>query len=110
MIDLEDAQRFVLQACPPMAAVVVELEAAIGRVLAEDVESSEDVPPFANSAVDGYAVRAADLADVPAELSVVGELAAGAAPFDGVLGPGQAVRIMTGAPIPASGAAVPFPR
>ena len=68
--------------------------------------AGEDVPPFANSAVDGYAVRAADLAAVPAELTVVGELAAGAAPYDGVLEPGQAVRIMTGAPIPAGADAV----
>ena len=70
----------------------------LGRVLAADVVAAEDVPPFANSAVDGYAVRAADLATVPAELAVVGEVAAGAAPFAGVLGRGEAVRIMTGAP------------
>jgi molybdopterin molybdotransferase len=106
VIDVEDAQRTILEACPPMAAVESEMDDLVGRVLAEDVTASEDVPPFANSAVDGYAVRAADLAQLPAELSVVGELAAGAAPYDGVLGPGQAVRIMTGAPIPAGADAV----
>jgi molybdenum cofactor synthesis domain-containing protein len=106
VIDVEDAQRTVLEACAPMAPVDTALDDAVGRVLATDVTAPEDVPPFANSAVDGYAVRTADLAAVPVELSVVGELAAGAAPYDGVLGPGQAVRIMTGAPIPAGADAV----
>ena len=64
-----------------------------------DVVSAETVPPFDNSAVDGYAVRADDLADVPVELTVVGEIAAGAAPTRSV-GPGEAIRIMTGAPVP----------
>jgi molybdenum cofactor synthesis domain-containing protein len=106
VIDVEDAQRTILEACPPMAAVETPLEDVVGRVLAADVTAGEDVPPFANSAVDGYAVRAADVAAAPAELTVVGELAAGAAPYDGVLGPGQAVRIMTGAPIPDGADAV----
>jgi molybdenum cofactor synthesis domain-containing protein len=106
VIDVEDAQRTILEACPPMAPVRATLDDLVGRVLAVDVTAAEDVPPFANSAVDGYAVRAADLVDAPVELDVVGELAAGAAPYDGVLGPGQAVRIMTGAPIPAGADAV----
>ena len=101
MIDLEDAQQTVLAACPPLAPVVTGLADVVGRVLAEDVVSGEDVPPFANTAVDGYAVRAADLAAAPVELDVVGEVAAGAPPFAGVVGPGQAVRVMTGAPMPA---------
>ena len=58
-------------------------------MLAEDVVAGEDVPPFANTAVDGYAVRAADLAAAPVELDVVGEVAAGAPPFAGVVGPGR---------------------
>ncbi len=106
MIDLEDAQRFVLEANGPLAPVATPLAEAVGRVLAEDVVAGEDVPPFANSAVDGYAVRAADVATVPAELVVVHELAAGAAPFAGVVGGGQTVRIMTGAPMPAGADAV----
>ncbi len=106
MIDVEDAQRTVLEACSALAPVETELDDVVGRVLAVDVTAGEDVPPFANSAVDGYAVRSADLVAVPAELTVVGELAAGAAPYDGVLEPGQAVRIMTGAPIPAGADAV----
>ena len=100
MIDLEDAQRIVLTACAPLAPVTVPAGEAIGRVLADDVVAGEDVPPFANSAVDGYAVVAADVAEPPVELRVVGETAAGAAPFDGVVARGEAVRVMTGAPLP----------
>lgn len=100
VIDLEDAQRLVLEACPPRDPARMRREQAIGRVLAADVTAAEDVPPFVNTAVDGYAVRAADLVDVPVVLDVVGEVAAGAAPYAGVVGPGQAVRVMTGAPMP----------
>ena len=106
MIDLEDAQQAVLAACPPMAPAETDLEDVLWRVLADDVVAAEDVPPFANSAVDGYAVRAEDVAAVPVELTVVGELAAGATPFGGVLAPGQAVRIMTGAPVPSGADAI----
>ena len=76
-----------------------------GFVLAEEVSAAEDVPPFPNTAVDGYAVQAADTVSPPVELAVVGELAAGAAPTH-VVGPGTAVRIMTGAPIPQGADAV----
>ena len=106
MIDLEDAQRLVLEACPPLAPVTVAAAEALGRVLAADIVAAEDVPPFANSAVDGYAVRAADLAAVPVELAVVGEVAAGAEPFPRPLAAGEAVRIMTGAPLPDGAEAV----
>jgi molybdopterin molybdotransferase len=106
VIDVEDAQRTVLAACPPMAPVDTDLADALGRVLADDVVASEDVPPFANSAVDGYAVRAEDVAAAPVELTVVGELAAGARPFERVLGAGEAVRIMTGAPVPSGADAI----
>jgi len=78
---------------------------AIGTVLAEPVAAIEDVPPFANSAVDGYAVVAASVAGAPVELPVVGEVAAGAW-TERVLQPGEAIRIMTGAPIPAGADAV----
>jgi molybdopterin molybdotransferase len=106
VIDLEDAQRTVLAACPPMEPVDTDLADLVGRVLADDVVAGEDVPPFANSAVDGYAVRAVDLASAPVEFTVVGELAAGAMPFDGLLGAGETVRIMTGAPLPAGADAI----
>ena len=101
MIDLEDAQAIVLRACPPQEAVALDHREALGYVLAESVIATEDVPPFDNSAVDGYAVRAVDTADAPVELAVIGELAAGATPFGGVVGAGQTIRIMTGAPMPA---------
>ncbi len=106
MIPLDEAQRIVLESCSVLPPVELDLDAAIGRVLATDVIAAEDVPPFANSAVDGYAVRAADLAGAPAELTVVGEVAAGAVPYEGVLAPGEALRIMTGAPIPHGADAV----
>jgi molybdopterin molybdotransferase len=106
VIDLEDAQRLVLEACPPLAPVTIASQEALGRVLAADIVAAEDVPPFANSAVDGYAVRAADLAAVPVELAVVGEVAAGAEPFPRSLAAGEAVRIMTGAPLPDGAEAV----
>jgi molybdopterin molybdotransferase len=106
VIDLEDAQRLVLEACPPLAPVAVAAADALGRVLAFDVVADEDVPPFANSAVDGYAVHAADVREVPADLVVVGEVAAGAEPFPRPVAPGEAVRIMTGAPLPDGADAV----
>jgi molybdopterin molybdotransferase len=102
---LEHAQAFVLESCPPLGAVEVGHDRAVGSVLAGAVVASELVPPFDNTAVDGYAVRAEDLADVPAELLVVDELAAGSAPTREV-GPGEAIRIMTGAPMPAGADAV----
>ena len=76
---------------------------ALGLVLAADVVAGEQVPPFANTAMDGYAVRAADTVGAtdaaPVRLHVVGDLPAGHAPTVPV-GPGEAIRIMTGAPIP----------
>ncbi len=105
MIPLEDAQAIVIGACSPLAPVTVGFEAAEGLVLAADVVAAEQVPPFENSAVDGYAVLAADTATVPVELAVVAEVAAGAA-TDRVLRPGEAIRIMTGAPMPAGADAV----
>jgi molybdenum cofactor synthesis domain-containing protein len=102
---LEDAQTLVLGACAPLAPVEVPFERAIGHVLAADVVAAERVPPFANTAVDGYAVRAADVAAAPVELAVVAEVAAGAT-TDHVLAAGEAIRIMTGAPIPSGADAV----
>ena len=104
MISVADAQAHILaqvtRVAPPE---VVALGACLGRVLAEDVRATLDVPPTANSAVDGYAVRSEDIpSDGSRELTVVAELAAGAV-WDGVLGPGEALRIMTGAPMPAGG-------
>lgn len=83
----------------PLAAEQVSLAQALGRVLAEDVAARRTQPPKAVSAMDGYAVQAGDVAAVPATLQVIGEAPAGQA-FDGVVAPGQAVRIYTGAPLP----------
>jgi molybdopterin molybdotransferase len=105
MRPLEDAQEFVLGSCPPKPPVEVARADASGLVLAAAVVSAEVVPPFDNTAVDGYAVRSVDVAEVPVELTVVGEIAAGAAP-DRPVGPGETVRIMTGAPMPDGADAV----
>lgn len=77
----------------------VSLDDALDRVLAEDVTAAGPVPAFANSAMDGYAVRWDDLASLPARLTVVGEVAAGSGE-DPAISPGECVRIMTGAPVP----------
>ena len=108
MIPLPQAQSFVLERCAPLDPVEVELAEATGLVLAAPVAVTEPVPPFDNTAVDGYAVRSVDVASAavePVVLEVVGELAAGAH-TDRVLGPGEAIRIMTGAPIPSGADAV----
>ena len=105
MIDITEARRYVLDRCPAAAPVDVPCREATGLVLAAAVVAAEDVPPFANSAVDGYAVVAASLASVPVDLTVVGEVAAGAY-TDRVLQCGEAIRIMTGAPVPAGADAV----
>jgi molybdopterin molybdotransferase len=99
MTPLDDVRAVVMQTCAMAPAVSVSIDEARGLVLAEDVRATEDVPPFHNTAVDGYAVRAVDVAHVPVELHVVGELAAGSAPTIEVT-QGTAIRIMTGAPIP----------
>jgi molybdopterin molybdotransferase len=104
VISLEAARDRVVGQCRALPAEPTPLDHALGRVLAADVVAAESVPPFPNTAMDGYAVRAADIAgatpDRPARLAVVGTLAAGHAPEVDV-GPGQALRIMTGAPFPA---------
>jgi len=92
----------VREARPGPAVEEVRLEDAAGRVLALDVTADRDAPALARSVRDGYAVRAAD---VPGELRVIGEVRAGER-FAGEVGPGQAVEIMTGAPLPAGADAV----
>src|SRR5437588_650006 len=76
-----------------------------GRVLAEDLAARRTQPPFAVSAMDGYAVRADDVARVPATLKIVAEIPAGAG-FGGRVGPGEAARIFTGAPLPEGADAI----
>jgi molybdopterin molybdotransferase len=109
VIPLEEAREHVLAACPPLPPVTVDLRDGLGHVTAEDLAAAEDVPPFDNSAVDGYAVRAADTvmatSATPVELDVAGTIAAGAPPSIPVE-PGRVVRIMTGAALPPGAEAV----
>ena len=99
MIPVNEAVQIVLEKTERLAPERVRLEESLGRVLAEDVFADTDLPPFDRAQMDGYAVRSADLGEVPASLKVVGEAAAGRG-WPGSLGPGAAVRIMTGAPLP----------
>ena len=105
MISLEEARSYVLDRVDRLGAVSVSLAEAGGLVLAEPIVAQELVPPFANTAMDGFAVVAADTADAPVTLEVVGTVAAGA-PAERPLGKGQAMRIMTGAPMPEGADAV----
>src|SRR5437773_3560243 len=102
MIAVADAQaRILVQVTRPTPVEVRLVTGALGRTLARDIQAPFDVPPADNSAVDGYAVRAVDLSpEGQSALRVVCDLPAGRV-FDGVIGPGEALRIMTGAPIPA---------
>jgi molybdopterin molybdotransferase len=102
LLTFEEAQERVLASARPLEAESVAAAEAAGRVLAEAVRASVDLPPFPSSAMDGYAVRSAD---VPGTLLVVGESAAGR-PFAGELGRGEAVAISTGAVVPAGADAV----
>jgi molybdopterin molybdotransferase len=105
MIPIEQARHEVFSQMRVLAARRVPISEALGCVLAEHVTAAEDVPPFENTAVDGYAVRAVDTASAPVELDVVDEIPAGKAPSVPV-GPGQAIRIMTGAPTPPGADAI----
>jgi molybdopterin molybdotransferase len=101
MMTVEEAlARVIASGAPPLDEEKVALEQAYGRVLVRDLKALRTQPPFPNSAMDGYALRAADTAPAPATLTVIGESAAGRA-FEGDVGPGEAVRIFTGAPMPA---------
>lgn len=105
MIPLHEAQETVLAGCAPLTPLQVAYTEMTGRVLDQDVVALEDVPPFRNTAVDGYAVRAFDTEQAPVELVVVDTLAAGAEPKVSV-NAGEAIRIMTGAPMPNGADAV----
>src|SRR5712691_6241411 len=89
----------VLEHAVPLATESTPLADAHGRVLAADVAALRTQPPADVSAMDGYAVRAADVADVPARLKLIGEVAAGH-PFKGTVGAGEAARIFTGGVLP----------
>jgi molybdopterin molybdotransferase len=106
-LTVEKALETVLAHTPTLPAEDAPLESALGRVLAEDVTADRDFPPFDRAAMDGYAVRVDDVAGAPVVLEVAAQVRAGQSP-DRPLAPGQAVQIMTGAPVPAgAGAVVP---
>jgi len=107
--DVEEVERFLAERVRALPPEPVALADAIGRVLAEDVHSAVDVPSFARASMDGYAVHGADTFGAsdyaPLPLRVIGEALPGR-PFAGAVGPGEAVRTMTGAPVPAGADAV----
>ena len=105
MISVEEALGRITAAFGPLSVETVGLSDALGRILAEDVTARVSQPPHDVSAMDGYAVRAADLAADPVALEVIGEAPAGGA-FAGEVGPGQAVRIFTGGPLPRGADAI----
>jgi molybdopterin molybdotransferase len=105
LMPVADALAAILAGSDPLPEEMVALDAAYHRVLARDVAARRTQPPLAMSAMDGYAVRAADAADLTARLKVIGEVAAGR-PFEKKVGAGEAVRIFTGGVIPDGADAV----
>ena len=105
MLPLETVREFVLDRCSARAPLSVPVADALGLVTASEIISSEAIPQFANTAMDGFAVRSADVVDAPCDLRVVETIAAGHAP-QVTVGPGEASRIMTGATIPPGADAV----
>src|SRR3989440_1565811 len=105
MIPIAEALKIVLAQTSALPVESVAISESTGRILAEDIVADSDLPPFDRAQMDGYAVRAADVANVPARLRIVGESAAGSG-WHQEMKAGEAVRIMTGAPVPAGADAV----
>lgn len=105
MIDYESARKAVFESARPLGTEEVRLDEAFGRVLAVDIVSPRALPPFDNSAMDGYAVRSADTEAGAVSLRLAGEAPAGTV-LTGPVVPGTAVKIMTGAPLPPDADAV----
>lgn len=99
MIPVLKAVWIVLSQTPVLPSETIQLPGAVGRILSEDIVADTDLPPFDRSQMDGYAVRAADVEKTPARLRIIGESAAGAG-WHHEMKAGEAVRIMTGAPVP----------
>lgn len=99
LMPVAEAMQRVLAGAEPLPAETVALKDALGRVLTDDIAALRTQPPAAVSAMDGYAVRAADVAQAPVTLELIGEVAAGH-PFEDAVGPGQAARIFTGGVMP----------
>jgi molybdopterin molybdotransferase len=105
LLPVEEARDRILKGVKPLTAEPVALDKALGRVLAKPVKALRDQPPFEGSAMDGYAVIAADVVETPVALKLIGTSAAGRG-FRGKVLPGQCVRIFTGAPMPKGADAV----
>jgi molybdopterin molybdotransferase len=105
VLTVEEALEAILASVTPLETERVDVVASLGRVVADDIVSRREIPPWDNSSMDGYAVRAGDTTRAPVALPVVGRIAAGGLP-SAPLRPGQAVRIFTGAPMPAGADAV----
>ncbi|MBM3835694.1 MAG: molybdopterin molybdotransferase MoeA [Verrucomicrobia bacterium] len=109
MLELEEAQRRILSAVRPSSSELIPLQLALGRIVADSATAAIDLPTFDNSAMDGYAVRAEDLAhsspERPVPLRLIGRVAAGEASRDSVE-PGACVRLFTGSPLPCGADAV----
>lgn len=105
MIPLAEARSYVLSKCAPLESTRVHIDEASDLVTSEDLPANGSIPPFDNTAMDGFAIRAADVANAPTTLEMIGTIAAGAKP-DLTVGEGQAVRIMTGAPVPPGADAI----
>src|SRR6187431_947933 len=99
MIPVSEAIRIVIEQTSALGSQRVALEVARGRYLAQDIVADSDLPPFDRSQMDGYALRADDAQQVPAKLKIAGESAAGRG-WHREIREGEAVRIMTGAPVP----------
>jgi molybdopterin molybdotransferase len=105
LLSVLEAQNKILENIPGPQKTIVPFEQAVGLVLAEPIIACDDIPPFANSSMDGFAVRSQDSIAAPVELKVTGDIPAGILPTVG-LHPNEAVRIMTGAPLPLGADAV----
>lgn len=104
-LSVEEALQRIIADVTPTPAELVPIAQAAGRILSEPLTARLTQPPFDASAMDGYAVRSADVEKLPVRLKVIGQAAAGH-PFEGHVGPGEAVRIFTGAPLPVGADAI----
>ena len=109
MLELEQAVETILSAIPPAKTELIPVAKSHGRIIAENIAASNDLPPFDNSSVDGYAVRASEVAAAsaknPIALSLAGKIAAGGT-FQGELSAGQCIRIFTGSSLPRGADAI----
>jgi molybdenum cofactor synthesis domain-containing protein len=105
MISISEALKIIEREVSPLGTETIDLEKSVGRVLAEEIVADMDLPPFDRSQMDGFALKTEDAKNPPVKLKIVGEAIAGKG-FDGDIIGGEAVRIMTGAPVPRAADAV----